>query len=81
MNTQETELLFSHHNQSTASLIGGPTNDVDSTVNKNQFDGVHEVRLAWRHIKNWLLKYSPDLNSTLQSPCTDADLFPIFKRI
>lgn len=74
VNTQETELLFSHHNQSTASLIGGPTNDVDSTVNKNQFDGVHEVRLAWRHIKNWLLKYSPDLNSTLQSPCTDADL-------
>lgn len=74
VNTQETELLFSHHNQSNASLIGGPTNDVDSSVNKNQFDGVHEVRLAWRHIKNWLLRYSPDLNSSLQSPCTDADL-------
>lgn len=74
VNTQETELLFSHHNQSNTSLVGGPSNDVETAINKNQFDGVHEVRLAWRHIKNWLLKYSPDLNSTLQSPCTDADL-------
>lgn len=71
---QEDNLLYSHHNESTNSLNGGPTNDIDLTINKNQYDGVHEVRLAWRHIKNWLVKYSPDLSSSLQSPCTDADL-------
>lgn len=36
--------------------------------------GTHEVKLAWRHIKNWLDKYSPDLNSSLQHHCTANDL-------
>lgn len=36
--------------------------------------GTHEVKLAWRHIKNWLQKNTPELYSSLQSPCTDADL-------
>lgn len=37
-------------------------------------EGVHEMRLAWRHIKHWLVKYAPDLNSSLLSKCTSADL-------
>ena len=47
---------------------------IDSNKAKNQHQGVHEVKLAWRHIKNWVNKNSPDLNSSLQTPCTDDDL-------
>lgn len=41
---------------------------------QNTLEGVHEVKLAWRHIKQWLVKFAPDLNSSLQSKCTDSDL-------
>lgn len=68
----ETEAnLLSHHNGS--QTFHG---DLDEDPNYEKFkqDGVHEVRLAWRHIKNWLNKNSADLNSSLQKACTDDDL-------
>lgn len=66
--TVETSLLYSHqNNSSTVSLANSP-------VTLQSADGVHETRLAWRHIKKWLHKHSQDLNSTLLSPCTEADL-------
>ncbi|EGW31426.1 uncharacterized protein SPAPADRAFT_72238 [Spathaspora passalidarum NRRL Y-27907] len=37
-------------------------------------EGVYEARLAWRHIKNWLGKYSPDMLNSLQDKCTNSDL-------
>lgn len=51
------------------------TNDMHmSDEYYNALDGVHEVKLAWRHIKNWLVKYLPDLGSSLQDKCTSSDL-------
>ncbi|EGV62424.1 Cell wall assembly regulator [Yamadazyma tenuis] len=68
----ETETnLLSHNNGSTTF---GTDHEEDSNFEKYKVDGVHEVRLAWRHIKNWVSKYSPDLNSSLQKACTDDDL-------
>ncbi|CCE78643.1 Piso0_000669 [Millerozyma farinosa CBS 7064] len=63
----ETNLLYSHQNQSSALLS-------DGNINSDHNAGVHEVRLAWRHIKNWLYRYAPDLNASLQSRCTESDL-------
>lgn len=62
-----------------ASLLGPNTHStgdilIDLEFEKHKLDGVHEVRLAWRHIKNWLDNYSPDLNSSLQKACTEDDL-------
>lgn len=37
-------------------------------------EGVHEVRLAWRHINNWMSREYPELALTLELKCTDADL-------
>ncbi|RLV89336.1 hypothetical protein JA1_005212 [Spathaspora sp. JA1] len=37
-------------------------------------EGVHETKLAWYHIKNWLGRYCPDILNSLQSKCTDSDL-------
>lgn len=66
----ETETnLLSHPNDSSVDEDG-----IDSNKAKYQHQGVHEVKLAWRHIKNWVNKNSPDLNSSLQTPCTDDDL-------
>ena len=72
--------LYGHHNLSTTGLIG-PDSDVDGIDTAgtdpstfNSLSGVHEMRLAWRHIKNWLDKYNPDLASTLLSKCTENDL-------
>lgn len=65
----ERNLLYSHHNNSTNDFIG-----VESENNVNNIDGVHEVHLAWRHIKTWLNKYMPDILSSLQEHCTDDDL-------
>lgn len=62
--SSETELLYSHH---------GAQNGVSSD-SRDAHEGVHEVRLAWRHIKRWLNTHSPDLNASLASPCTDSDL-------
>lgn len=61
-------LLGHHHNNSSLELV--------SNINEesNNLQGVHEVNLAWRHIKNWLTKYSSDINQSLQSKCTDADI-------
>ncbi|RCK64532.1 KNR4/SMI1 1 [Candida viswanathii] len=61
-------LLGHHHNNSSLELVSNINED------SNNLQGVHEVNLAWRHIKNWLTKYSSDINNSLQSKCTDADL-------
>lgn len=63
--TVQTSLLYSHQNNSSSVSLASP---IDSE------EGVHETRLAWRHIKKWLHRHSPDLNSTLLSPCTESDL-------
>lgn len=66
--TVQTSLLYSHHNSSsTVSLT-------ETTTRSDSLEGVHEVRLAWWHVKKWLHKHSQDLNSTLLSPCTESDL-------
>lgn len=65
----ETNLLFSHHNQSSTELINDDSDEYISTR-----EGVHEVKLAWHHINNWLKKYSPDLESSLQDKCTTSDI-------
>lgn len=65
----ETSLLGAHQNSSTLSLSRQPL----------AADGVHEVRLAWRHIKKWLHKHSADLNASLLPPCTDTDLSELQK--
>lgn len=64
--------LLSHHGNGSSTFI--PDYEEEDNFNKYQLEGVHEVRLAWRHIKNWLGKYALDLNSSLQTPCTDDDL-------
>lgn len=63
----ETSLLSHHQNASTLSLPG-------AAVETGVEDGVHEMRLAWRHIKKWLHRHSSDLNDSLLLPCTEADL-------
>ncbi|KAK6463069.1 hypothetical protein DFJ63DRAFT_103195 [Scheffersomyces coipomensis] len=71
----DSNLLYSHHNQSTQALIIDDNEfEGGQYYNKNTLDGVHEVKLAWRHIKNWLDKNSPDLSKTLQDKCTSSDL-------
>lgn len=71
-------LLGHHHNNSSLELVSHTNDDTSSAKNSNNsnnnLQGIHEVNLAWRHIKNWLHKYSPDLNNSLQSKCTDSDL-------
>ena len=82
VNTPETEQLFSHHHPNPPdpdSTIVGVPHDVDSTFNKNTYEGIHETRLAWRHISNWLSQQAQDLKSLLQSPCTDSDLLEFQK--
>lgn len=76
INKPETEQLYSHHanNGSSLDLVLDSPQDIDASINKNVYDGVHETKLAWRHISNWLAKNAPDLKSSLQSPCTSADL-------
>ncbi|KAL6452899.1 hypothetical protein SBY92_000243 [Candida maltosa Xu316] len=61
-------LLGHHHNNSSLELVTNINED------SNSLQGVHEVNLAWRHIKNWLSKYSPDIYNSLQSKCTESDL-------
>ncbi|PSK39642.1 hypothetical protein C7M61_001444 [Candidozyma pseudohaemuli] len=58
--------LLSHHDNSSTVSFNGPTGNVT--------EGVHEVTLAWRHIKKWLHKHLPELNTSLSTPCTEADL-------
>ena len=71
-------LLGHHHNNSSLELVSHTNDDTslakNSNNSNNNLQGIHEVNLAWRHIKNWLHKYSPDLNNSLQSKCTDSDL-------
>lgn len=62
----QTSLLYSNEINGSSVSLNSPNPQSD--------EGVHETRLAWRHIKKWLHKHSPDLNSTLLSPCTKSDL-------
>lgn len=55
--------LLASNNDSTASLVTRLTDE-----------GVHEVRLAWRHIKKWLYKHCEDINASLLDGYTDADI-------
>ncbi|RLV85526.1 hypothetical protein JA9_001500 [Meyerozyma sp. JA9] len=72
------DVLFHQTNASSASLMAPERNSADIDL-ASQMDGVHEVRLAWRHIKNWASKHFPEVESTLQSPCTDSDLAEVQK--
>lgn len=78
VNNASSEVLFSHNNVSTTGLMA-PERDSSELAPANQATGIHEVRLAWRHIKLWVLKNFPEVESTLQSPCTDADLAEVQK--
>ncbi|KAM9921834.1 hypothetical protein OXX59_006249 [Metschnikowia pulcherrima] len=57
----------SHANDSTSSFT-------KSAASPSGSEGVHEVRLAWRHIKKWLHRYSEDINNSLSEPCTETDI-------
>ncbi|KAI3404271.2 hypothetical protein KGF56_002910 [Candida oxycetoniae] len=57
--------------------IGGGPSGSSSSSSSDQISsiaGVHEMKLAWRHIKHWLIKNAPDMNSSLLSKCTSDDL-------
>ncbi|CAI5758559.1 unnamed protein product [Candida verbasci] len=70
VNKPDSENLLNYYQQNDSSIESNNA----SGNSRNGVDGVHEVKLAWRHIKNWLIKYNPDLNHSLQSKCTDSDL-------
>lgn len=70
INKPETSLLFSQENRSSHELA---STDNDR-VQDSGMEGVHEVRLAWRHVRQSLSKTCPDLLQTLQGKCTDNDL-------
>lgn len=72
------DVLFNQANASSASLMAPERDSSDIDV-ESQMKGVHEVRLAWRHIKLWVLKNFPEVESTLQSPCTNSDLAEVQK--
>ncbi|KAI5952543.1 hypothetical protein KGF54_003410 [Candida jiufengensis] len=69
--------IYSQHSSSSLELNDQSTNTT-TTTNANEpntsTEGIHEMKLAWRHIKNWLLKNAPDMNSSLSSKCTNSDL-------
>ncbi|OBA24430.1 cell wall assembly and cell proliferation coordinating protein, partial [Metschnikowia bicuspidata var. bicuspidata NRRL YB-4993] len=64
----ETSLLGATHANDSTSSLSKAANLASSE------EGVHEVRLAWRHIKKWLHKHSEDMNNSLLAPCTEADI-------
>ena len=72
------DVLFHQTNGSSASLMAPERDSTDIDL-ASRLEGVHEVRLAWRHIKNWILKNFPEVESTLQSPCTNSDLAEVQK--
>lgn len=74
VNKPETELLYSANNNESSASLHDEAAPGGSPLNSKSHEGIHEVRLAWRHIHQWLKKYTPELSSTLESPCTDADL-------
>lgn len=52
-------------------LIGTASTEYDAS---STAPGVHEVRLAWRHVRHWMDREYPDMALTLQPKCTDSDL-------
>ncbi|WLF79910.1 Cell wall assembly regulator [Lodderomyces elongisporus] len=66
------------HGSENSSSSGGSfemaSNLASGQENNNPDAGVHEMKLAWRHIKHWLHKNAPDINSSLSSKCTSDDL-------
>lgn len=63
----------------TALLGAAHANDSAASLTAAAPQGIHEVRLAWRHIKKWLHKHSEDLNNLLLDACTEADLSELQK--
>lgn len=63
--TAETSLLYAHQNNSSLTSLGQTSSPTD---------GIHEVRLAWRHIKIFIQKLFPELDTSLLSACTESDL-------
>ncbi|KAI5960994.1 SMI1 [Candida pseudojiufengensis] len=70
--------VYSQHSTSSLELNNVNTTTTTTTTNSNEPndnpEGIHEMKLAWRHIKSWLLKNAPDMNSSLSSKCTNSDL-------
>lgn len=62
--------LYSHNNLLGTNLMAQEYEPLAATIE----DGIHEVRLAWRHISNWINREYPDLLLTVQLKCTDADI-------
>lgn len=73
VNKPDSENLLGMNSQFNNSSVDSINNIVANEPNDGS-EGVHEMRLAWRHIKHWLVKYAPDLNSSLLSKCTSSDL-------
>lgn len=66
------------------SLLGASNaNDSSASLTKvlsvTENEGIHETRLAWRHIKKWLHSHLEDLNNSLLAPCTHADMHELEK--
>lgn len=75
-------LLYSHPSGSAVNLVGDRVAEHDSDVSRPGSpalsglpnDGVHEVKLAWAHIRNWFATNLPDVNSALDQKATASDL-------
>ena len=70
INKPDSENLLGIHSNSSVDSI----HNIVSNEPNDGMEGVHEMKLAWRHIKHWLMKYAPDLNSSLLSKCTTSYL-------
>ncbi|KAI5950610.1 hypothetical protein CANMA_005270 [Candida margitis] len=73
VNKPDSENLLGMHSQISNSSVDSINNIIANEPN-DSYEGVHEMKLAWRHIKHWLVKYAPDLNSSLSSKCTTSDM-------
>lgn len=77
-------LLYSHPSSSATHLVlGDRADDLDiaspdsAAITSLSTDGVHEVKLAWAHIRNWFAVNLPDVNSALDQKATASDLVDI----
>lgn len=61
-------LLYSNPSASTVNLSQEPATSLP------ELQGIHETKLAWRHIRNWLAAHLPDANTALDQHATPADL-------
>lgn len=61
-------LLYTNPSASTVNLAPEPAASLP------ELHGIHETKLAWRHIRNWLAAHLPDANTALDQRATPADL-------